>query len=80
MLSAEHWPLVTGAGNSTTIIFEFLGACYLEFLQKMWGLMANPTKFSELKEVINSGLENMDKWYHKTNNTNAYFICLSKCS
>lgn len=46
----------------------------------MWGSMANAPKFSELREAINSGLENMDKWYRKTNNTDAYFICLGECS
>jgi hypothetical protein len=52
----------------------------LEFLQKMWGTMANASKFNKLEEGINSGLANLDKWYHKTNNMNVYFICLSKCS
>jgi len=46
----------------------------------MWGTMANASKFNELEEGINSGLANLDKWYRKTNDTNAYFICLGKCS
>ena len=46
----------------------------------MWGTMANAPKFNELEEAINCGLENIDKWYHKTNDMNAYFICLGKCS
>jgi hypothetical protein len=52
----------------------------LEFLKNVWGLMANAPKFSELKEAIDHGLKNMDKWYCKTNDTNMYFICLGKCS
>jgi hypothetical protein len=46
----------------------------------MWGTMANVSKFSKLKGAITHGLANMDKWYRKTNNTNAYFICLGKSS
>jgi len=42
--------------------------------------MANTPKFNKLSHAINGGLENLEKWYHKTNNTNAYFICLGKCS
>jgi hypothetical protein len=52
----------------------------LEFLQQVWETMANVLKFYELSDAINGGLENLHKWYHKTNNTNAYFICLGKCS
>jgi hypothetical protein len=52
----------------------------LEFLQQVWGTMANAPKFFKLSDVIKGSLENLHKWYHKTNNTDAYFICLSKCS
>ena len=45
----------------------------------MWGSMANASKFNELKEAIHGGLENMDKWCCKTDDTDAYFICLGKC-
>jgi hypothetical protein len=31
-------------------------------------------------DVIHGGLENLQKWYNKTDDTDAYFICLSKCS
>jgi len=41
--------------------------------------MANAPKFKELSHAINGGLENLEKWYRKTNSTNAYFICLGKC-
>jgi hypothetical protein len=50
----------------------------MEFLQQMWGTMAKAAKFNELMDAIEAGLENMDKWYHKTKDTNAYFICLGK--
>ncbi len=52
----------------------------LEFLQQVWGTMVNALKFYELSDAINSSLENLHKWYHKTNDTDTYFICLSKCS
>jgi hypothetical protein len=52
----------------------------MEFLQQMWGTMAKAPKFYQLMDAIHAGLENMDKWYHKTKDTNAYFICLGKCA
>ena len=45
----------------------------------MWGSMANVPKFHKLEDAINGGLGNLDKWYCKTNDTDAYFICLGKC-
>lgn len=42
--------------------------------------MANEPKFVELTDAIHSGLENMNKWYQKIDDTDAYFICLSQCS
>jgi len=29
-------------------------------------------------DVINGGLENIRKWYHKIDDTNVYFICLGQ--
>jgi hypothetical protein len=52
----------------------------LEFLQQVWGTMADASKFYELSDAINGGLENLNKWYRKTNDTDAYFICLGKWS
>ena len=52
----------------------------MEFLQEMWGTMVKVPKFNELKDAISAGLQNMDKWYRKTNDTNVYFICLGKCA
>jgi hypothetical protein len=51
----------------------------MEFLQQMWGTMAKANKFNPLVDAIEAGLENMDKWYRKTKDTNVYFICLGKC-
>ena len=42
--------------------------------------MANHAKFSEVKDSIYKGLSNLDKWYGKINDTDAYFICLGKSS
>jgi hypothetical protein len=44
----------------------------------MWGTMANMLKFNDLTDAITHGLANLDKWYCKTDDTNAYFICLGK--
>ena len=38
--------------------------------------MANHPKFSEVEGSIYKGIENLDKWYNKVNDTDAYFICL----
>ena len=35
------------------------------------------SKFSEIAPAIRSGLDNLEKWYRKTDQTDAYFICLS---
>ena len=45
----------------------------------MWGTMVKATQFNELMDALDAGLENMDKWYRKTDDTDAYFICLGKC-
>ena len=52
----------------------------LEFLQQTWDSMANTSRFHELADAIHGGLENLHKWYNKTDDTDAYFICLGKCS
>jgi len=38
--------------------------------------MANHPKFAEVKEPLRKGIENLEKWYHKVNDTDTYFICL----
>jgi hypothetical protein len=41
--------------------------------------MAELPQFSELKGTLWKGLANLDKWYYKVNDTDAYFICLGIC-
>jgi hypothetical protein len=48
----------------------------LEFLLQSWENMADHPKFSEVEHAICKGLKNIDKWYCKVNDTDAYFICL----
>src|SRR4051794_9322814 len=50
----------------------------LEFLQQSWENMAAVPRFGELAGAIHNGLENLEKWYRKTDDTNVYFICLGK--
>jgi hypothetical protein len=38
--------------------------------------MADLPKFSDVEHAIRKGLQNIDKWYRKVNDTDAYFICL----
>jgi hypothetical protein len=42
--------------------------------------MANHLRFSEISGAIHAGLENLEKWYRKTDDTDAYFICLGMFS
>jgi hypothetical protein len=51
----------------------------LEYLKETWGNMATHPKFSEVENSIQKGIENLDKWYNKVNDTDAYFICLRMC-
>lgn len=52
----------------------------LEFLQQSWENMANLPKFSQMKGAIANGLSNLQKWYRKADDTDAYFICLGRPS
>jgi len=38
--------------------------------------MSEIQKFSTVKDAILKGLKNIDKWYRKVNDTDAFFICL----
>jgi len=38
--------------------------------------MADLPKFAEVEHAIRKGLKNINKWYRKVNDTDAYFICL----
>ena len=42
--------------------------------------MANHPRFSEISDAIRAGLDNLGKWYQKTDDTDAYFICLGRFS
>ncbi|KAG1748248.1 uncharacterized protein EDB91DRAFT_1079250 [Suillus paluster] len=49
----------------------------LKYLQETWESMAGTSKFDSLSTSIQSGLDNLRKWYRKTNDTDVYFICLA---
>jgi len=38
--------------------------------------MARSSKFSAMENTILLGLNNVEKWYRKTDDTDVYFICL----
>ena len=40
--------------------------------------MAELPKFLEVKDAIQKGLESLNKYHGKVNDTDAYFICLGK--
>ncbi|KZT27265.1 hypothetical protein NEOLEDRAFT_1061268, partial [Neolentinus lepideus HHB14362 ss-1] len=46
----------------------------LENLQNGWESMAKDSHFSQVKDAINAGLDNLRKWYKKTDASSAYFI------
>jgi hypothetical protein len=48
----------------------------LEYLQETLQNMAGSSKFSSLSTAIEAGIENLRKWYGKTDDTDVYFICL----
>ncbi|KAG2035041.1 ribonuclease H-like domain-containing protein [Suillus americanus] len=48
----------------------------LEFLQQSWKNMVADEKFLSISDALEAGLENLDKWTQKTDDTDAYFICL----
>ncbi|KAJ7450600.1 hypothetical protein FB451DRAFT_1186706 [Mycena latifolia] len=67
------------------------GKCYMDFklgksdwlkIQKVhevlqcWIDMAALPKFADMAPSIEAGLENIAKWYRKTDDTDVYFICL----
>ncbi|KAG2741172.1 hypothetical protein P692DRAFT_20677048, partial [Suillus brevipes Sb2] len=43
---------------------------------KTWERMAGTSTFDVLSASVTSGLDNLAKWYRKTNDTDVYFICL----
>ncbi|KAF5370479.1 hypothetical protein D9615_009743 [Tricholomella constricta] len=48
----------------------------LEFLQETWENMADLPRFYEVEEALRKGLANLEKWYRKVTDVDAYFICL----
>jgi len=51
----------------------------LEFLQQTWQNMARSSKFADFSTTIDSGTDNLRKWYHKIDEIDVYFICLGTC-
>jgi hypothetical protein len=50
----------------------------LEYLQESWESKARLPKFKEIEPAIRAGLDNLGKWYCKTDETDVYFICLGE--
>ncbi|KAJ6524840.1 hypothetical protein B0H10DRAFT_2249520 [Mycena sp. CBHHK59/15] len=50
----------------------------LEALRETWTNMAATEKFQGMRESINAGLDNLEKWYTKTDDTDVYFVCLGE--
>jgi hypothetical protein len=43
---------------------------------KTWENMAAISRFSVVRDALAEGLNNLGKWYNKTDDSTAYFICL----
>ena len=52
----------------------------LEYLQQSWESMELLPKFETVAPAIRAGIDNLSKWYQKTDDTDVYFICLGKLS
>ena len=52
----------------------------LEFLQESWRNMAAHPRFASVADALYSGLDNLEKWYHKLDDTHVYFVCLGTLS
>jgi hypothetical protein len=48
----------------------------LEFLIERWTNMSQLARFAELKDALDAGLANLQKWYWDVDSNNAYFISL----
>ncbi|KAG6903521.1 hypothetical protein DXG01_000457, partial [Tephrocybe rancida] len=48
----------------------------LEYLIERWDNFARLPKFAKIAYAIRKGLEKIQKWYNKTDDSNMYFICL----
>ena len=48
----------------------------LEFLIKSWEKMAATPQHNIVHDALVEGLNNLAKWYKKTGDSAAYFICL----
>ncbi|KAG2749565.1 hypothetical protein P692DRAFT_20731536, partial [Suillus brevipes Sb2] len=56
---------------------EWLKLELIRDVLQTWESMAGTSKFDSLSTSITSGLDNVSKWYRKTNNTDVYFVCLA---
>jgi hypothetical protein len=43
---------------------------------KTWENMAAISRFGIVRDALKEGLDNLGKWYKKTDDSTAYFICL----
>ncbi|KAF5332358.1 hypothetical protein D9758_016940 [Tetrapyrgos nigripes] len=48
----------------------------LEYMRSMWVAMSENTCFLPVKSALLKGIENIDKWYNKVDDSPAYFITL----
>ncbi|KAF5340518.1 hypothetical protein D9758_015834 [Tetrapyrgos nigripes] len=48
----------------------------LEYMRSMWVAMSENTRFLPVKSALLRGIENIDKWYNKVDDSPAYFITL----
>ncbi|KAG2758101.1 hypothetical protein P692DRAFT_20710694, partial [Suillus brevipes Sb2] len=70
-LSPQEW-------KDLKSMYDVLQVCYFSLtITETWQTMANSPKFSSISMAIEAGVNNLQKWYHKTDDTSVYFICLA---
>ncbi|KAF5371935.1 hypothetical protein D9757_011488 [Collybiopsis confluens] len=51
----------------------------LEYMRSMWSAMSIDPRFDLVTSALDKGIEAIDKWYSKVDDTNAHFITLGMC-
>jgi len=83
--SMQHVPHYSGARKYSVIVFHCQKPHRVEeitaprSLAKNVGELAATKKFAEMRGSIEAGLDYIEKWYTKTNDTDVYYICLGLC-
>jgi len=68
-LASTHGDLLGEKFLTCNRVFPFL-----EKLQTTWEALSMKREYQPVQHALLAGLQNMDKWYQKTDNTSIYFV------